>query len=88
MIIFEIEMKLEQTENYCKISKNKESYLSVANIIPDKIILETKPIELGKLIDNIWQSWEKTKKIHESDIISEGAIWDEKNQRLIELCQN
>ena len=85
---FEIEMKLEQTENYCKLSKNRGSYVAVTSIIPDKIILETRGVDLGQLIDNIWQSWQKTKKIHEADIISEGVIWDEQNQRLIELCQN
>ena len=85
---FEIEMKLEQTENYCKLSQFHESYYATAKIIPEKIILELRPTDLGNLIDNIWQSWQDTKKIHEADIIAEGAIWDEKNQRLIELCQN
>jgi hypothetical protein len=82
------EIKIDKSKNYCHLGNKEDSFNAVISIIPENAIDEMTSKSLGKLIDAIWKSWTETKKIHDADIVSEGAVWDEKTQRLIELCQN
>lgn len=82
----DVQNKIEQIENYCKLSDKKKSYYAVLEIIPEEIIMDMRLKYIGELIDNIWKSWQITKKMHEADIIIEGAVWDEKTQSMVELC--
>lgn len=81
-----IEEKLEVAENYCHLSSMPQSYREVSKIIPNNIIMELRPRDIGKLIDNIWVSWRKTKELKEAEILDEGCIWDTKNNKLIEFA--
>jgi len=87
MTNFELEMKIDQIANYCFLSKYNDSYISVVKIIPEELILTGNKFLLGKLIDNIWKSWEKTKNLIKDEIINDGCVWDNERQELIELCQ-
>jgi hypothetical protein len=79
-----IENKKGQSENYCKLSKYKESYNAVISIFPPTIFDELSPKNIGMLVDSIWESWIRTKQITEKEILNEGCIWD--GEELREIC--
>lgn len=82
------EMKIDKSRNYCRIGNTASSFEAAVSIIPKSAIEEMTAKSIGQLVDAIWESWVETKRIHDADIIDEGAVWDEKSQRMVELCQN
>lgn len=62
---------------------------SVADMIaaiPQNTIAALTSSQLGELIDAMWAACQRSKALHAAEILAEGAIWDAKRSRLVELA--
>lgn len=55
--------------------------------IPQSVVTSLTSKQLAELIDANWRLAVASKVIAERDIVNEGAVWDARSQRLIELHQ-
>ncbi|WP_289009848.1 hypothetical protein [uncultured Thermomonospora sp.] len=78
-------IKIDRAIKLSRVGGYPRTCAAVLEAIPWSTINALTGRQLAELMDAIWELWQRTKRIHERDIINEGAVWDEASGRLIEL---
>lgn len=78
-------IKVQRARGMCRVGAYPQSYRAVIDAIGDEILAALSARRIAILADRVWDSWAKTKALHERAIVDEGAVWDDRSSRLIEL---
>jgi len=77
--------RYERIKNAAKTGHLRASFRAVWEAIPPGIIDRLTVQEAALLVDSIWQSWQTTKKLHEAELLAEGAIFDAARGVMLEI---
>ena len=78
-------IKINRAVKLSSIGKYPTSCSAMLGHVPQTLIDRLTAAELAEVLDSLWSCAQKSKAIHERDIVAEGAVWDAKSERLIEL---
>lgn len=78
-------IKISRAYQNAEIGKYPASREAMLKHLPDELIKTLTSRELAMVLDALWSCAEAAKVIAEQEIVAEGAVWDAKTQRLIEL---
>ena len=78
-------IKVRRALRLAKIGRNPGSAHAMLATIPDSAIAALTGRQLAELLDATWQTCQRTKALHERDVLTEGAIWSARQSRMIEI---
>lgn len=79
-------IKINRARKLSTTGKYPESFSAMLNHIPSRLIERLTSREIADMIDALWNASLKAKELQDAAIVAEGAVWDAKRQRLIELA--
>ncbi len=77
--------KITRIKNAAKTGRLQASFRAVLETIPPGTLDRLTVQEGALLVDSIWQSWQTTKRLHEAELLAEGAIFDTARGVLLEI---
>jgi hypothetical protein len=78
-------IKINRAQKLAAIGRCPGSFIAMLEAIPASAIETLNSRELAELIDANWRLAGASKAIAASDALSEGGVWDHRNQRFREL---
>jgi hypothetical protein len=78
-------IKTSKALRKASIGVNPGSASAMLALIPARIQDRLPASDLAQLVDAIWRACQASKSIAAAEILDEGAIWDARKQRLVEL---
>lgn len=79
-------IKINRARKIATTGKYPTSFAAMLDCIPSRLIERLTAREIADMIDVLWNASEKAKAIQDAAIVAEGAVWDAKSQRMIELA--
>lgn len=78
-------IKISRAYNKADVGKHPASRDAMMMHLPTALVATMTSAQLAGVLDALWSCAQQSKSIAEREIVSEGAVWDAKSQRLIEL---
>lgn len=79
-------IKLNRARRLSEVGRYPQTYEAVLGSLSPEVVAALNARLLAKLLDDVWTSWKETRRIHEADIVAEGAVWDAGGERLREIA--
>ncbi len=75
-------IKVERARKLSEVGRYPATYAAVLASLSPEVVAALSSRLLARLLDDVWASWKETKRLHEADIVAEGAVWDAGGRRL------
>jgi ABC-type transporter Mla MlaB component len=78
-------IKISRALRKSAIGSCHRSSFAMLDAIPVEVVTKCDSSTLALLLDAMWSACQASKAIAASDIINEGAVWEARHQRLVEI---
>ena len=79
-------IKISRALRIAAVGRFPGSASAMLDRIPASAIVALPSKQLAAILDAMWGACQESKSLAVADAISEGAIWDARHQRLIEIA--
>lgn len=80
------QIKINRALRQSRVGANPSSAKAMLKAVPDSVVAKVSSNELAELLDAMWRLSQKSKAIAESEVVSEGGVWDDTKQAFRELA--
>ena len=78
-------IKIKRALRLSTIGSCHYSAMAMLDAIPETVVAALTSAQIAELIDANWRLAQASKAIAEREIVAEGAVWDARTERMIEL---
>lgn len=78
-------LKIKRARQLSTIGDCHETFAAMANAIPSDVVAALSSRRIAQIIDANWRLAGASKAAAEREAISNGAVWDERAQRMREI---
>ncbi|MCZ4260619.1 hypothetical protein O4G76_07160 [Limimaricola sp. G21655-S1] len=78
--------KINRAMRLAKVGENRATAEALLRVLPESVIARVTGQELAELLDAVWKLSRNSRASTETELVSDGGVWDEDKQAFRELA--